>query len=292
MLEREIEDALDEELDEELEPTETDELEEEGETPESEESDEAADADDSDDEDAELVVTIGDEKPEAEEVPASAPQWVKDLRKENRELKKKLKTVSTAPADEQRKELGPKPKLADYDYDEGKLETALDAWYEAKREAETAERNAKDAQTAQQREWDAQLQKHVKCKGALKVKDYDEAEERVFEELDATQQGIIISGAENSALVVLALARNAKALKELSAIKDPVKYAFAIAKLETKLKTTKRRPASAPEGTVDRGNTGAARTSEATLQKLRAQAEKTGDYSKVHEYRRKLRQRA
>lgn len=290
MLERETDDVSDDLLDEEVEPNETDELEEEGETPESEESDEAAHADD--DEDAELVVTIGQEKPEAEELPASAPQWVKDLRKENRELKKKLKTVGAAPAGEQRKELGPKPKLADYDYDEGKLEAALDAWYEAKREAETAEREAADRRTAQQREWDAQLQKHVKSKGALKVKDYDEAEERVFEELDPTQQGIIISGAQNSALVVLALARNAKALKELAAIKDPVKYAFAIAKLETKLKITKRRPASAPESTVDRGNTGPARTSEAVLAKLRAQAEKTGDYSKVHEYRRKLRQRA
>lgn len=262
---------------EELPETETD---EEGETPESvEESDE-------------LVVTIGDEKPEAKELEAAAaPQWVKDLRKENRELKKQLKAGSAA-STQQRKALAAKPKLADSDYDETKHEAALDAWYEAKRDADKAERDAADSQAAQQRDWDSRLQAHTKAKGALKVKDYDEAEEAVFEQLDTTQQGILIGGADNSALVVYALAKNPKQLEELAAIKDPVKYSFAIAKLETKLKTTKRRPATAPEGTVARSNTGGARASNATLEKLRAQADKTGDYSQVTAYRRKLRDAA
>lgn len=267
---------------------------EEGETPEESEDDDAepGETPDGDDEDGELVVTIGDEEPEADEAErASAPQWVKDLRKENRELKKQLKAGGGTTA-QQRKELGPKPKLADFEYDEAKHEAALDAWYEAKRDADKAAREAEEAKTASEREWNAKLQAHEKAKGALKVKDIDEAEETVFEALDPTQQGILISGAENSALVVLALKRNPKQLKELAAIKDPVKYAFAIAKLETKLKTTKRRPATAPEGTVARGNTGAARNSDATLAKLRAQAEKTGNYTPVHEYRRKLKQRA
>ncbi len=287
-IERELEDddkLLETDESETLEP-EDDEADADGETPEA-----GAEAN-ADEEDGELVVTIGDEKPEPDEVPASAPQWVKDLRKENRELKKRLKASGSDAGTPQRKALGPKPKLADADYDEAKHEAALDAWYEAKREAEKAERDATDAQTAQQREWDARLQAHTKAKGALKVKDYDAAEEAVFEELDQTQQGILIGGCGNSALVVLALKQNSKELKRLAAIKDPVKYTFELAKLETKLKTTKRRPATAPEGSVERSNTGGVRTSEAALDKLRAQAEKTGDYSKVHEYRRKMRARA
>ncbi len=280
-----------------------------GETPETEEADEpelddadgeTPDADESED-DGELVVTIGDEKPEEEEeIPEGAPAWVKKVRnkakekeKENRELRKQLKSLQSAnPAAPQREALGPKPKLADSDYDEAKHEEALDAWYEAKRQAEKAERDAADAQTAQQREWDARLQAHTQAKGALKVKGYDAAEEAVFEELDQTQQGILIGGASNSALVVYALAKNPKELKRLAAIKDPIKYTFEIAKLETKLKTTKRRPATAPEGTVERSNAGTARTSDATLARLRAQAEKTGNYTPVHEYRRKMRARA
>lgn len=265
---------------------ETEEPEDKDETSESE-SDESGET--LDDEEGELVVTIGDEKPaEEEREAAAAPQWVKDLRKENRELKKQLK-ASSQPGTTQRKALAAKPKLADSDYDEVKHEAALDAWYAAKLEADKAEREAADSAANQQRDWDSRLQGHTKAKGALKVKDYDEAEESVFESLDSTQQGILIGGAENSALVVYALAKNPKQLKELAAIKDPVKYAFAIAKLETKLKTTKRRPATAPEGTVDRSNTGAARTSTAGLDKLRAAAEKTGDYTAVNEYRRKMR---
>jgi hypothetical protein len=278
---------LDEELEDDL-PEGDESADDESETLDDGETPEAA-ADDADDE-GELVVTIGDEKPEEEEAEvAKAPQWVKDLRKENRELKKQLKAGGGNVASTARKQLGPKPKLADSDYDEAKHEAALDEWYEAKRDADKAERDAADAATAQQREWDSRLEAHTKAKGALKVRDYDTAEETVFEALDQTQQGILVGGADNSALVVYALAKNPKQLKALAGIKDPVKYAFAIAKLETKLKTTKRRPATAPEGTVARSNTGAARTSNATLEKLRAQAEKTGDYTRVNEYRRKLR---
>ncbi len=282
------------ELDEELDdlPESDEPADEETETVESDEQ--GSETLESDDEEGELVVTIGDEKPEEDESErAEAPQWVKDTRKENRELKKRLRELEKqSGGTQQRKAVGPKPKLADSDYDEAKHEAALDAWYEAKRDAEKAERDAAEAATAQQREWDSRLEAHTKAKGALKVKDYDAAEETVFETLDQTQQGILVGGADNSALVVYALAKNPKQLKALAEIKDPVKYAFAIAKLETKLKTMKRRPTTQPEGTVARSNTGAARTSNATLEKLRAQAEKTGDYSKVAEYRRKLRKSA
>ncbi len=284
----------DRENDEQLDPgeeTEADDELPENDADETSESD--AESGETPDDEGELVVTIGDDEPEPE-VPAAAPQWVKDTRKENRELKKRVRELERAGAGNstaQRKDLGPKPKLADFEYDEAKHEAALDDWYKQKRAAEDAERSVQDQQTAQEREWQSRLQAHEKSKAALKVKDYDDAEERVFDSLTETQRGIIIGGAENSALVVLALDKNPKALKELAAIKDPVKYTFAIAKLETKLKTTKRRPVTTPEGAVQRGNAGGALKSEATLEKLRAKAEKTGDYTEVNAYRRKLRSR-
>lgn len=276
----------------------------EGETPEADD-DPADDADESDDdeaedsegetpdEDGELVITIGDDKPEPDET-AKAPQWVKDLRKADREKSKRIRELEAQlgkGGTTQRKEVGAKPTLAGCNYDEAEYETALDAWHSAKREAEKAERDAADAQAAQEREWQSRTAAHVKAKGALGVKDYDEAEETVFEALDETQRGIIIGGAADSAKLIYALGKNAKALKELAAIKDPVRYTFAVAKLETKLKTTKRRPASAPEATVERSNIGAARTSNAALEKARAKAEKTGDYTQVNRIRRELRGR-
>jgi len=55
------------------------------------------------------------------------------------------------------------------------------------------------------------------------------------------------------------------------------------------LKVTNRKPATAPEKVL----TGTGSTSgsvDSTLDKLRAEAEKTGDYTKVTAYKRKLKQ--
>lgn len=245
-----------------------------------------------DDENDELIVTIGDAEPEveAEAESRAAPQWVKDVRKENRELKRKLKQLETAPAGAAKStELGAKPKLADFNFDADLFEPAIEAWHTKKADAEKAERDAQSARDAEGRAWSERLNGHTKAKGALKAVDYDDVEEQVFESLDVTQQGIIIQGSENSALVVYALGKNPKKLAELAAIKDPVRYAFAIAKLESQLKTTKRRPATEPEKTVERGSAGRPTTTSASLEKLRADAARSGDYSKVNAARRAMR---
>jgi hypothetical protein len=68
-----------------------------------------------------------------------------------------------------------------------------------------------------------------------------------------------------------------------------VKFAFAVSKLESQLKVTNRKPATTPEKVL----TGTGSTSgsvDSTLDKLRAEAEKTGDYTKVTAYKRKLKQ--
>ena len=70
---------------------------------------------------------------------------------------------------------------------------------------------------------------------------------------------------------------------------DPVKFAFAVAKLETQLKVTNRKAAPPPESTV-RGTGRVSGAVDSTLERLRADAEKTGDYSKVMQYKRQKRQ--
>ena len=88
-------------------------------------------------------------------------------------------------------------------------------------------------------------------------------------------------------LVVYALGKNPKKAAELSEIKDPVKFAFAVAKLETQLKVSSRKAATKPEKTVN----GSARVSgsvDSTLERLRAEASRTGDFSKLTAYKRKL----
>ena len=119
----------------------------------------------------------------------------------------------------------------------------------------------------------------------MRVRDYEDAESTTQEALSEVQQGILLQGADNPALVVYAIGKNPKRAKELAAISDPVKFAFAVAKLEKELKVTTRKPPPPPESPVkSSGRT--AGTVDNQLDRLRAEALKTGDLSKVLAYKR------
>lgn len=242
----------------------------------------------------EVVVTIGEEPPPAEdEEAARAPEWVRELRKNHRELQRKNRELEEqlkgkSSAETKPAQLGPKPSLEACDYDAEKYETELTKWYEQKRQADEAAAKAEAEAKSQQEAWQAKLNSYGKAKTELKVKDFDDAEAVVQENFSQTQQGIILQGAENPALLVYALGKNPKKAKELASITDPVKYAFAVAKLETQLKVTNRKAAPPPEKTV-RGTGPVSGTVDSQLERLRADAEKTGDYSKVMAYKRQKR---
>jgi len=109
----------------------------------------------------------------------------------------------------------------------------------------------------------------------------------VQEVLSVTQQGILLQGSDNSALLVYALGKNPKRAKELSEIKDPVKFAFAVSKLESQLKVTKK-TAPPPEKTPPSGGARSTGGSDEVLENLRAKAERTGDYTQILAYKRQL----
>jgi inosine/xanthosine triphosphate pyrophosphatase family protein len=106
--------------------------------------------------------------------------------------------------------------------------------------------------------------------------------------LNQTQQGIIVQGADDPALLVYALGKNPKKLQELSSISDPVDFAFKLAKLEAQLKVTNKK-APSPETRVKGAKTGVSSgSSDKVLERLRNEADKTGDYTKVLSYKKKL----
>lgn len=257
-----------------------------------EESSEEEDDDDS------VVVTIGDEKPPAEdEEEKTAPKWVKDLRKQTKEQAKRIRELEqeaaakAAPASKA-PELGPKPTLEDSDWDADDFEQKLTAWHDRKRQVEQEKQKAVEQQETQQKEWQDRLATYAKAKEGLKVRDFEDAESTVLGTLGVTQQGIIVQGADNSALVVYALGKNPGKAKELAGIKDPVKFAFAIAKLETQLKVqAKSKSAPPPEGRVRSGSAPVSGSVDSTLERLRADAEKSGDYSKVTQYRKQQKEK-
>lgn len=237
------------------------------------------------------VVTIAGESPAPEEEEKQAPEWVRNLRKsyrelqrEKRELEEKLKAVS--PATEQSPVvLGRKPTLEGCDYDSDKFESELAAWFERKRQADEAEAKQKARQQAEQETWQKKLEGYTQSKTGLKVSDFQDAEDTVLETLNVTQQGIILQGAQNPAVVVYALGKNPNKAKELAAISDPVQFAFAVAKLETQLSVTKKQ-APPPEKRIN-GN-GSLGSSSTQLDRLREEAARTGDFTKVIAFKRQL----
>lgn len=243
----------------------------------------------------EVIVTIGETAPpQEEEEIAKAPEWVRELRKTNRELARENRELKKSQSEKaqsaQAATLGPKPTMADsdIDYDATKFEVALTKWNEQKRAADQRATDLQAAEKKSQDAWAARLAEYGEAKGKLKVKDFDDAEATALEALTQVQQGIVVQGSENAALVMYALGKNSAKLKELVAITDPVKFAFAVAKLEKDLKLTTRKAPPPPEKVV----TGSAPKSgvvDSQLERLRTEAEKTGDYTKVTAYKRQKR---
>jgi hypothetical protein len=261
--------------------------------PESEAGEQETQPDKSPAEDAteDLSVTFGDEKP-AEPDTAHAPAWVREVRKQNRELQKQnrdlQRRLSETTTENQPVALPKKPTLEEHDYDAAKFEAALLSWTEKKRAVDEAEARKKADADKGQADWQAKLAAYGQAKTGLKVADFEDAEAAAQALFDVTQQGIIIQGAENPALLVYALGKDEKRAKELAAIKDPIRFAFALAKLEATMRVN-RRSAPAPERTVAGSTKPGA--SNAHLERLRAEAERTGDYSKVAAYRRQIREK-
>jgi len=235
-----------------------------------------------------VVVTIGEESPPQEET-ERAPEWVRELRKSKREADRRIRELEEklkAPAQvEKPVDVGAEPTLESAEYDEDRFKTEWKAWNKRQADHDEQERKKHEEGVKAQQAWQSKLDSYAQAKTALKVGDYEDAEATAKDVLNVTQQGIILSGAENPAIVVYALGKNPKKAQELASITDPVKFAFAVAKLETQMKVTPRKTAPLPESTV-RGNARVSAGIDSTLERLRAEADRTGDRTAVARYMR------
>jgi len=263
-----------------------DDLEAEAETTEGE-NDAAPD----DTEEEELIVTIGEETPPQQEEDTKAPEWLRNVRKTNREQAKKIRVLeqqlAQAQPREQTPQLGPKPTLESCDYDADLFERKLDAWKERKIVSDKQQAEARDAEAKRQEFFNSKFEAYTarKKEVAGKIRDFDDVEETVLHALDDTQRGVVLAHVKDPALLLYAIGKDEKRLAELSKL-PPVEFIFAVARMETQMRTQSRKPASAPETRI----TGSAPSSgsETQLNKLREAAEKTGDYTKVIAYKNQL----
>lgn len=247
-----------------------------------------------DDSEGEVSYSFDDEKPseeaEIEQEAEAAPQWVKDMRKRDRENTKRLKALELEnerlkqPIAQPVVELGDEPDPLDFDIweDEGKqrFKVALSEYNQRKAKIES-EQSTQNAEREKLREVYAN---NVK---ALNVKDYADAEARVSASLDNVKQALLLEAMDNAPRFVIALDRNPEKLEELAKIKSPVAFVKAVIKLEEKL--TMSRTKSDKPAPVEHKLTGGASTSggDSALNKLYAAAQKSGDYSAYHAAKRK-----
>ncbi len=243
-------------------------------------------------EEDDVVVTIGDEAPEKDEH-AEAPGWVKTVRKKNRELEKRNRELEKKlKQDTENKpvELGEKPTLEKCGFDDKVYESKLIGYYDRKRKVDEQNANLLKQQEVQKEAWNGKMDKYNESKKSHSFKNFEDAEAFVTDTFNTTQQGIMVQGADDSALLIYALGKNPKKAKELALITDPVDFAFKVAKLEAQLKVTSKKKAPSPEQRVSGGKAGGiSGTVDKTLDRLRTEAEKTGDYTKVSAYKRKIR---
>ena len=233
---------------------------------------------------------IEDESSSSQEESHEEKEWIKHLRKtyketqkENRELKEKLQTYTAT--ENKPVQLGAKPTLEDVDYDTDLFESELTKWYDRKREVEQLEAKKRQEQEEQNKAWASTLEKYAKEKDELRLKDYDEAEFMVEQNLSSVQQGIILQSTENPAI-----GRSPEKAKELAQITDPLKFAYTIGRMELEMKNTiNKKTPPAPEKVI-KGSGSLSGVTDATLKRLEEEADRTGDRTKVVQYKKKLRQ--
>ena len=219
-----------------------------------------------------LSITIEGEESQEE---AHAPEWVKKVREQNRELTRRLRELEAQKQPEA--QLPPKPRLEDFDYDADAHDVALDKWYQLKTAHDKKVEEKNKIEQEQQKQWVAKVETYEKAKTELKVSDYQDAEETVKDFLNEPQQAMILNVAKEPAKLVYALGKNPAKAKELANITDLGVFAYKLGELESKLKVTTTRTPPAPERTVTGGTGGVSNS--ARLDSLLEKARKTGDYS-------------
>lgn len=251
------------------------------------------------DDDGELFVTIGNEEPEEDPDDElrgqKAPEWVKELRKKNREQAEELRKLRASKETENKAEQGlatlrTKPKMADHNYDDEEFEKDLEAWYEEKRDHDAKAQEIERKTEAVQEKFKAKVASFEERKKSLAEKgvDFETAEEFVSELLVVEKLAMIINGVKDPALMVLALDQNKKKAKELAEIDDLALFAIELGRLETQLKTSKRKRPPPAEEVVEGGSSPSGGVDK-ELQRLQKEADKSGDRTKVLAYKRKLR---
>lgn len=237
-----------------------------------------------------LVIDLTNEPAEDDE-----PVGIRNLRARVKELTAKVKEYEKTVPAVQAEALPPEPQLEDFDYDTEAFKRAHKDWVVKSLEHEREqEAQRKLAEQVEQR-WQQKITRYEEGRTKLGAKDYDDAEAVVTEILAKPFIGVnapdvrlnvIKNVAADPNAVIYALGKNEAAAAKLAEIDDVTAFAYEVGKLEAKMTINRGGKKPAPERKVGGTVPGVAGAMDNTLERLRAEAEKTGDYSKVTRYKR------
>lgn len=272
-------DNADDEYQEDIEQVEDDEVIDD--EPDIDDSDDSDDDETLDDEADETLAFSFDESSEDSDnfKGQEAPEWVKQVRKENRELKRQLKQQNYQQPQQQA--LREKPTLDTHDYDSDAYEQDYAEWLGEKTQYDVKVQ----AEQQKYQQYDDRYTADVDAVRA-KAPDYDEIEQSIVDTLPTSKQAMLKMLVDNPAKMVYALGKSPNKLQALSEL-DDIQFAKQIVLMEQSMSNVKRNPnkpkpkSHSLEGIAGGGDT--------KLSKLEADAERTGDRSKVAAYKRTLR---
>ena len=211
-----------------------------------------------------------------------APEWVKKVREENRELKRQQREWQQQQGQSQQQGLREKPTLDAHDYDSDAYEQDYAQWLTEKTQHDT---QVQSEVAKRQQYYDNYQTKADTFKA--KAPDYMDAEESVVSVLSNEQQTLLMMMTDDPAKMVYTLGKNSPTkLSELAQL-DVTQFAKQIVLMEANMSNVKRNPNKPkPKSHTLEGQAGGG---DRQLDKLEADAEKTGDRSAIVAYRKKMR---
>lgn len=194
-----------------------------------------------------------------------APQWVKDLRKSNREkdkelreMRRKLEEIQSKPVEVQQPQsdaIPPKPTLESCEYDEEAFQKAVTDWHENKSRVEQTQQQQQRQQQEYQQRFQQRVEAHKQRASTLPVKDYQQMEEIVRAEVPDLHKEILIHCAdEGSELIAYGLGKSQQLRQRVAAETDPLRAAFLLGQISKQVSLApKPKKAIKPEPEVRGG---------------------------------------
>lgn len=255
------------------------EFEQEGDAPEPEADEDISFEDDEDDSDASQE-EVGDDGPDL-------PRKLRhEIRDRDRRLAAKERELAELRAANVPKpvEVGPRPQLADFDYDEDRYSEAVDAWSDRKVKAALSDRDAAAPDEAMQEDFRRRVDRFQEDVANLPYGDAKAMVEAAVAAMPASLQAAVVQVADDPARLVYALGKYPDKLRALIEQPNQARMMGDIARLEGQMKTGTRKPTAQPQ--AQRRGDAMPRGGDKELARLQKEADRTGNRTALVRYKK------